>query len=178
MIHEFLGRRPQFDESNWIAPSADLIGDVALGRETSIWFQACLRGDVNWIRIGAASNIQDGAVVHVSRGTAPSRIGDQVTVGHGALIHGCTILDRVLVGIGAVILDDAVIGEDSIIGARALVTQRVEIPPRSLVLGSPARVVRDLTDAEVGSITGYSENYRRYSRVYLGLESPEDNPFY
>ena len=101
LIHEFLGRRPQFDESNWIAPSADLIGDVALGRETSIWFQACLRGDVNWIRIGAASNIQDGAVVHVSRGTAPSRIGDQVTVGHGAVIHGCTIRDRVLVGIGA-----------------------------------------------------------------------------
>ena len=178
MIHPFLDATPTYDDSNFIAPSADVIGDVTLGPRASIWFNATVRGDVNWIRIGAASNIQDNAVVHVTNRTAPTRIGDGVTVGHSAVVHGCTIEDNVLVGMGAIILDHAVIGHDSIIGARALVTARMQVPPRSLVLGAPAKVVRSLTDEEVASIRTYSENYQHYSRIYLGLETPAQNPFY
>ncbi|MEM1270052.1 MAG: gamma carbonic anhydrase family protein [Bacteroidota bacterium] len=178
MIRAFLGRTPRFDASNFIAPSADLIGDVVLGPESSVWYNATIRGDVNWIRIGGRTSIQDGAVVHVTNRTAPTRIGSGVTVGHGAIIHGCTIQDDVLVGMGAVIMDDALIGHDTIVGARALVTARTQIPPRSLVLGSPARVVRPLTDEEVATIRKYAANYVAYSRVYLGLDLPESNPFY
>lgn len=178
MIHEFLGLTPRFDASNFIADSADVIGDVELETGSSIWFNATVRGDVNWIRVGVETSIQDGAVVHVTNRTAPTRIGSRVTVGHGAVVHGCTIHDRVLIGIRAVVLDHAVIGSDSIIGAGALVTSRTEIPPRSMVLGSPARVVRVLTDEEVASVDRYAENYARYTRIYLGKERPEKNPFY
>lgn len=178
MIRPFLDAHPRYDDSNFIAPSADVIGDVVLGRGASIWFNATVRGDVNWIRIGEATNIQDNVVVHVTNQTAPTRIGDRVTVGHGAIVHGCTIEDRVLVGMGAVILDHAVIGTGSIVGAKALVTGGTEIPPRSLVLGMPARVVRTLTDEEVASIDRNAEHYLRYSAVYLGHERPAKNPFY
>lgn len=178
MIHSFLNAAPVFDESNFIAPSADVIGDVTLGKESSIWFNCTVRADVNWIQIGKASNIQDNSVVHVTNRLSPTRIGDQVTVGHSAVIHGCTVGDRVLVGMGAVVLDDAVIGEDCIIGARALITQRTEIPPRSLVLGAPARVVRSLTNDEVADILRYSNNYLQYSAIYRGVETPAENPFY
>ncbi len=178
MLYPFIGRTPQLDASVWIAPSADVIGDVAFGPECSVWFQAVVRGDVNFIRIGARSNVQDGAVLHVTNRTAPLRIGDEVTIGHGAIVHGCTVQDRVLVGMGAVVMDHAVIGEDSILGARALVTQDVVIPPRSLVLGSPAKVVRTLTDDEVATVRKFSANYVRYSRVMLGVDVPETNPFY
>jgi carbonic anhydrase/acetyltransferase-like protein (isoleucine patch superfamily) len=178
MTHDYLGIRPTFDETNFIANSADVIGDVRLGAQASVWYQSVVRGDVNWIRLGARTNVQDGAVLHVTHGTAPLRLGDDVTVGHGVILHGCTIRDRVLIGMGALVMDHAVIGSDSIVGARALVTQRMEVPPRSLVLGSPARVVRALTDDEVASIRSYSENYVRYSRIALGIERPEKNPFY
>ena len=178
MIRPFLDASPRFDDSNFIASSAEVIGDVTLGLETSIWFHATVRGDVHRIVIGAASNVQDNAVVHVTNGTAPTTIGDEVTIGHSAVVHGCTIEDRVLVGIGAVILDHAVIGHDTLIGARALVTGRTEIPPRSLVVGSPARVVRTLTDEEVSSVRRYAENYVLYSRIYRGVERPASNPFY
>ncbi|MGI9174443.1 MAG: gamma carbonic anhydrase family protein [Rhodothermales bacterium] len=178
MIHPFLDAHPQHDESNFIAPSADVIGDVRLGQGASVWFNATVRGDVNWIEIGEASNVQDGAVVHVTGGTSPTRIGARVTVGHSAVVHGCTIEDDVLVGMGAVILDDAVIGKESIVGARALVTGRVQIPPRSLVLGTPANVVRTLTDEEVERIGRYAERYLQLSAIYRGVETPEQNPFY
>ncbi len=178
MIHSFLDARPVYDESNYIAPSAELIGDVVLGRDSSVWFHTTIRADVNWIRIGEQTNIQDNSVVHVTRGVSPTRIGDQVTVGHSAVFHGCTIEDRVLVGMGAVILDGAVIGSDCIIGARALVTQRTRIPPRSLVLGSPARVARQLTGEEVADILRYGNNYLEYSAIYRGVEQPGRNPFY
>jgi len=154
MVRSFLNVSPQYDETNFIAPSADIIGDVRLGREASVWFHATIRADVNWIIIGEGSNVQDNTVVHVTRGTAPTRIGAYVTVGHSAVVHGCTIEDEVLVGMGAVILDGARIGTQSIIGARALVTAGTVIPPRSLVLGMPARVVRELTDEEVSRIRG------------------------
>jgi len=178
MIHSFLGQSPRYDESNFIALSADVIGDVTLGRGASIWFNATVRGDVNWIEIGEASNIQDNAVVHVTNRTAPTTIGNHVTVGHSAVIHGCTILDHVLVGMGAMILDHAEIGNHCIIGAKALVTGRKIIPPRSLVLGSPAKVVRQLTDEEVASIDRYAQNYLKYSAIYRGEVVPATNPFY
>lgn len=178
MIRDFIGASPAYDDSNFIAPSADVIGDVGLGRNASIWFNSTVRGDVNWIRIGEASNIQDNAVVHVTHGTAPTDIGAYVTVGHSAVVHGCTIEDGSLIGIGAVILDHAVIGEGSLIGARALVTSRAKIPPRSLVMGSPARVVRELSDEEVADVRQFAVNYVRYRGIYLGEEVPETNPYY
>lgn len=178
MIRPFLGVTPKFDDSNYVAPSAELIGDVEIGRHSSVWFHVTIRADVHWIRIGDCSNIQDSSVIHVTNRTAPTSIGDYVTVGHSAVLHGCTIADNVLVGIGSVILDHAVIGENCLIGARSLVTPRTQIPPGSLVLGSPARVVRHLRDEETSEIRRNAENYLRYTRIYLGKEKPDTNPFY
>lgn len=178
MIRSFLGATPQYDDTNYIAETAVVIGDVTLGPEASIWHHCTVRGDVNWIRIGAATNVQDHTVIHVTHGTAPTDVGDRVTIGHGAIIHGCTIEDEVLVGMGATIMDHAVIGTNSIVGAGALVTQRTEIPPRSMVLGQPAEVVRELTDAEVAGIQQGAENYVRYSAVHDGRETPDENPWY
>jgi len=178
MIRPFLDSTPSYDDSNFIAPSAEVIGNVTLGPKASIWFNATVRGDVNWIRIGECSNIQDNAVVHVTKGSAPVQIGRYVTVGHSAIVHGCTIEDLVLVGMGSIILDHAVIGTETIIGAGSLVTSRVEIPPRSLVLGRPAKVVRDLSADEIQSIRGFAENYLKYSSIYRGESTPQANPFY
>lgn len=168
MIHAFLGRLPQVPDSCYVVPSADIMGDVSLGEFVSVWFNATLRGDVHEIRVGAGTNIQDNACVHVTRWHAPTSIGRGCTIGHGAIIHGCTLSDLVLVGMGATILDGAHIGKESLIGAHALVTARTEIPPRSLVLGSPAKVVRTLTDAEVASIHNYARGYLAYSAAAQG----------
>lgn len=178
MIKSFLGVDPEYDHTNYIAETAVVIGDVTLGTEASVWHHCTLRGDVNWIRIGERTNVQDHTVVHVTHGTAPTDIGADVTIGHGAIIHGCTIQDEVLIGMGATVLDHAVIGRHSIVGARALVTKNTEVPPRSLVLGQPAEVVRDLTDEEVASIREGAENYRRYSAVHDGRDRPDSNPWY
>jgi carbonic anhydrase/acetyltransferase-like protein (isoleucine patch superfamily) len=178
MIEAFLEAYPSFDESNYIAPNATLIGDVSLGHGASVWFNTVLRGDVNWIKIGERSNIQDNCVVHVTNGTGPTVIGAGVTVGHSVTLHGCVVEDNVLVGIGAVVLDGAIIGENCIVGARALVTPGTRIPPGSMVLGSPARVVRALDNEEVAEIAQYAENYLRYSAIYRGEEKPSGNPFY
>ena len=178
MILPFLDAYPAFDDSNYIAPTAAVIGDVTLGRYASIWHNVTVRADVNWIRIGERTNIQDNSVIHVTNRTAPTLIGNGVTVGHSVVLHGCQVEDNVLVGIGAVVLDHAVIGRDSIVGARTLVTKRIKIPPRSLVLGSPARVVRPLSEEEVASIRRYAEHYLRYSAIYRGEEKPKKNPFY
>jgi carbonic anhydrase/acetyltransferase-like protein (isoleucine patch superfamily) len=178
MIRPFLGKTPQYDTSNYIADTAVVIGDVTLGPKASIWHHCTLRGDVNFIRIGTASNIQDNSVVHVTHGTAPTVIGDYVTIGHGAIIHGCTIQDTVLIGMGATVMDHADIGSHSIVGAGALVTKDTEVPPRSLVLGQPATVVRELTDDEVATIRPYADNYVRYSAIHDGRETPDANPYY
>ncbi len=178
MIAEFLGARPEFDATNFIASTASVIGDVRIGVHSSIWFNATVRGDVNWIRIGRCSNVQDNAVVHVTNRTAPTSIGDYVTIGHSAVVHGCTVNDRVLVGIGSVILDHAEVGSDTLIGAGSLITSGVRVPPRSLVLGSPAKVVRELTTEEVATVRRYAEHYLEYSRIYLGVDQPAANPFY
>jgi gamma-carbonic anhydrase len=178
MILPFIDVYPSFDETNFIAPNATLIGDVQLGKGASIWFNVVVRADVNRIRIGERSNLQDNSVVHVTNRTGPTLIGRGVTVGHSVTLHGCTIEDNVLVGIGAVVLDRVVVGSDSIVGARALLTPGTKVPSRSLVLGSPGRVVRSLTGPEVASIRRYAKNYLRYSAIYLGDERPAANPFY
>ncbi|NNF56952.1 MAG: gamma carbonic anhydrase family protein [Rhodothermaceae bacterium] len=178
MIDAFLGHMPRFDATNYIAPTAAVIGDVTLGEGASIWFGASLRGDVHWIEVGTGSNVQDNATVHVSRGTHPALIGERVTIGHNAVVHGCTIQDDVLIGMGAVVLDGAVIGAGSIVGAQALVTMGTVVPSRSLVLGAPARVIRELRDEEVERNRANARHYVRMSRMYLGINRPEMNPFY
>ncbi len=178
MTRDFLGAAPQYDDSNFIADTAVVLGDVTLGEGASVWYHATVRGDVHWIRLGAATNVQDGAVVHVTHGTAPTEVGAYVTIAHGAIVHGCHIEDEVLVGMGAVVMDHAHVGTQSIVGARALVTARTKIPPRSLVLGSPATVVRSLTDEEVASIRPYANHYLRYAALHAGRETPPENPFY
>jgi carbonic anhydrase/acetyltransferase-like protein (isoleucine patch superfamily) len=178
MIGRFLGRAPRLAGLNYVAPTAALVGDVTLGEGASIWFGASLRGDVHWIEVGAQSNVQDNATVHVSRGTHPCLIAERVTVGHNAVVHGCTIEDDCLIGMGAIVLDGAVVGAGSTVGAGALVTMNTVIPPRSMVLGSPARVVRPLSDEEVERNRANAVHYVRMSRIYLGLENLETNPFY
>ena len=178
MTESFLGAEPSCDDSNFIADTAVLSGDVTLGTGASIWHHCTLRGDVNWIRVGAETNVQDNTVVHVTHGTAPTDVGARVTIGHGAILHGCTIKDEVLVGMGATVLDHAVIGRHSLVGAQALVPKNTEIPPRSLVLGQPAEVVREVTDEEVDAIRQGADNYLRYSAVHDGRERPETNPWY
>jgi carbonic anhydrase/acetyltransferase-like protein (isoleucine patch superfamily) len=178
MIKPFIGKTPQVDDSNFIAENATVIGDVTLGEGASIWYQCTVRGDVNWIRIGTASNVQDNSVIHVTHETAPTDIGDYVTIGHGAIIHGCTIEDTVLIGMGATVMDHAVIGHHSIVGAGALVTKGTEVPPRSLVLGQPAEVVRELTDDEVETIRPYADHYLDYSAAHDGRRVPDVNPWY
>ncbi len=178
MTDSFLSRSPRFDATNYIAPTAAVIGDVTLGEGASIWFGASLRGDVHWIEIGARSNVQDCAVVHVSRGTHPCKIGVGTTIGHSAIVHGCSVGDDCLIGMGAIVLDGAVIGDGSIVGANALVTMNTLVPPRSLVLGSPATVVRELTGEEAERNQANAAHYVRMSRMYLGHDHPDTNPFY
>jgi gamma-carbonic anhydrase len=152
----------------YIAPDATLVANVEIGPEASVWPQAVLRGDVAHVALGAQSNVQDGAVVHTAD-DLPAIIGRLVTVGHRAVVHACTVEDEVLVGMGAIILDGAQVGARSIIGAHATVTQRMKIPPGSMVLGTPAKVVRSLSEAEQEEIKMWALRYVRLSREYLSL---------
>jgi gamma-carbonic anhydrase len=165
-IQQFLGTPPNVHPSAYVAPGATVIGDVSLGEESSVWFGAVVRADINRIIIGPRSNIQDGAVVHLADefGTF---IGELVTVGHKAIVHACTVGDEVLVGMGAIILDGAEIGARSIIGAGALVTGGKKIPPGSLVVGSPGKVVRQLSLEEQAGIRDWAVRYVEVSRAYL-----------
>jgi len=167
MLRPFRGRRPVVHPTAFVDESAQVIGEVEIGPESSIWMQVVVRGDVNHVRIGARSNVQDGAVVHVQRETHPTRIGDDVTIAHGAMVHGCTLAGRILVGIGAIVLNGVEIGEDSIVAAGSLVTEGTRVPPRSLVMGSPARVRRELTDEEVRWVAANATNYVRYRLEYM-----------
>ena len=178
MVYEFLGKKPQFDESAFVAPSADLIGDVTLGKQSSVWFNVTIRGDVNWIEIGDRSNIQDNTCIHVMHDTGPTKIGNEVTVGHNAMIHGCTIHDRVLVGIHATVLDEAVIPSDVIIAAGSLVPPGKKLESGYMYMGSPVQKKRALTDEEIASIPQYAENYVKYLRAYQQKDTYEGNPFY
>jgi gamma-carbonic anhydrase len=156
---------PAIHPSAFVAPGADVIGDVTLAEESSVWFQAVLRGDINRIVIGPRSNVQDGAIVHLADDYG-TFVGELVTVGHKAILHACTIGDEVLVGMGAIVLDGARIGARSIIGAGALITGGKEIPPGSLVLGSPAKVVRALSVEEQVGIKVWAEKYVALARAY------------
>jgi gamma-carbonic anhydrase len=166
MLRPFRGIFPQVDPTVYIDESAQVIGDVRIGADSSVWMNVVIRGDVNEIRIGRRSNIQDGTIVHVMRDTHPTRVGDDVTVGHAAVLHGCTIEDRCLIGMGAMLLNGAVIGSDSIVAAGTLVTEGTEVPPRSLVMGRPGKVKRALSDTEVASIRDYADRYVGYKKDY------------
>jgi carbonic anhydrase/acetyltransferase-like protein (isoleucine patch superfamily) len=158
---------PRIHPTAFIDDSAQVIGDVTIGEESSIWMCVVVRGDVHSIRIGRRSNIQDGTVVHVMKDTHPTIIGDQVTIGHAAVVHGCTIEDLCLIGMHATVLNGARIGRGSIVAAGALVVEGMEVPPRSLVMGSPARVRRTLDDAGVAEIQMYADRYVEYRLDYL-----------
>lgn len=166
MLRPYRGILPEVHPTAFVDASAQVIGDVAIGAESSVWMTVVVRGDVNHIRVGDRTNIQDGTIVHVQHDTHPTIIGHDVTIGHGAIIHGCTIRDRVLVGMGAIVLNGATIGEDCIIAAGSLVTEGATIPPRSMVMGSPAKVKRPLRDEEVAMIQEFADNYVRYRRDY------------
>jgi len=166
MLRPYRGTRPRVAPSAFIDESAQVIGDVEIGEESSVWMCAVLRGDVHWIKVGRRSNIQDGAVVHAMTGTHPTAIGDNVTVGHAAVIHGCTIEAQCLVGIGAILLNGCHIGAGSIVAAGTLVTEGMKVPPKSLVMGSPGKVKRLLTQAEVANIQLYADRYVAYRLDY------------
>ncbi|HET7909455.1 MAG TPA: gamma carbonic anhydrase family protein [Nitrospira sp.] len=167
MIRTFQGHAPTIPQSCFIEETAVVIGDVGMGEQCSVWFHTVIRGDVHSIRIGHRTNIQDLCMLHVTHDTHPLIIGSDVTVGHHVVLHGCTIKDRVLIGMGAIIMDGAEIGEDSVVGAGALVTERTLVPPKSLVLGSPAKVRRPLTDKELSWIRESAANYVKYAGQYL-----------
>lgn len=156
---------PQIGAAAFVAPNATVVGDVLLEAESSVWFGAVLRGDLNRIVIGPRSNIQDGAIVHLAD-NLPALIGEMVTVGHGAIVHACTVGDEVLIGMGTIILDGAQIGPRSIIGANALVTGGTKIPEGSLVLGSPAKVIRSLTSDEQATTRVWADKYVENARIF------------
>ncbi|HEX6949970.1 MAG TPA: gamma carbonic anhydrase family protein [Nitrospira sp.] len=167
MIRTFQGITPTIPKSCFIEDTGIVIGDVVMGEQCSVWFHAVIRGDVHYIRLGERTNVQDLCMLHVTHDTHPLIIGSDVTIGHHVVLHGCTIKDRVLVGMGAIIMDGAVIGEDSVVGAGALITEGIVVPPKSLVLGSPAKVRRPVSDKELLWIRESAANYVRYAGQYM-----------
>lgn len=165
MLIPYKGMLPKVNGSNFIAESAQVIGNTTLNEEASIWFGAVIRGDVEPIHIGKRTNVQDNAVVHCSKGF-DTQIGDDVTIGHGAIVHGCHVGCRVLIGMGAILLDGVKVGDECIIGAGSLIAPGKEIPPRSLVVGSPAKVIRPLTDEEILSLSASAAHYVAYASEY------------
>jgi len=166
MLRSHRAGSPRVAPSAFVDHSAQVIGDVEIGDESSVWMNVVIRGDVNRIRIGSRTNIQDGSVVHVQRDTHSTLIGDEVTVGHAAILHGCVVEDRCLIGMGAIVLNGAVIGSGSIVAAGTLVVEGTEIPPGSLVMGNPGRIRRPVTEAEAASIGRYAANYVGYKTEF------------
>jgi carbonic anhydrase/acetyltransferase-like protein (isoleucine patch superfamily) len=167
MIRSYQGRLPQIPASCYIDLSAQVIGDVTLGERSSVWMNAVVRGDVNAIRIGSNSNVQDCAVLHGQRNRYPVIVGDWVTIGHNATVHGCVVEDEVVIGLGARILNNARIGSGSIIAAGAVVPEDTQVPPRTLWAGVPAKLRRQLTNADHTLILEYAKNYLDYVEIYL-----------
>jgi carbonic anhydrase/acetyltransferase-like protein (isoleucine patch superfamily) len=159
---------PRVHPTAFIDDSAQVIGDVEIGEESSVWMCTVIRGDVHWVRIGRRSNVQDGTIVHVMNSTHPTTIGDNVTIGHAAVIHGCTIENQCLIGMGAILLNGAHIGAGSIVAAGTLVTEEMKVPPKSLVMGSPGKVKRLLTHAEAADIQMFADRYVGYRLDYMG----------
>jgi carbonic anhydrase/acetyltransferase-like protein (isoleucine patch superfamily) len=167
MIRAYRGKRPQIAATAWIDPAAVLIGDVIIGEDSSVWPCSVIRGDVNHIRIGARTNIQDGSVLHVMRDEYPLILGDDVTVGHAVTLHGCKIESRCLIGMGSIILSGVTIGAGSIVAAGTLLLERTEIPAGSLVVGHPGKVKRILTPIDQAAIDAYAQRYVEYKNVYI-----------
>ena len=174
MLYKFKGMSPKLKKGTWIAPSADVVGDVTCGEDCSIWFGCVVRGDVHYIQIGDRVNIQDLSMIHVTHYKKsdksdgnPTIIGDDVTIGHRVMLHGCTIEDACLIGMSATILDNAVIGKESIVGASSLVTKGKVFPPRSLIMGSPAKVIRELTEKEVAELYAGAKRYVSFKNEYM-----------
>ena len=170
MIIDYLEHQPVIGDGVFVAPDAWVIGKVEIAAKSSVFFGAVVRGDINPIIIGTESNLQDQVIVHTSRGRTPTIIGNRVSVGHRAILHGCTIRDRSLIGMGAIVLDEVVVEEECLIAAGAVVTERQVIPARSLVAGVPARVVRSLRDDEVQMIDGTAEAYLGKRADYLAMK--------
>lgn len=168
MIYEYGDRKLDAAGSYFVAPSADVIGSVRLGNEASVWFNAVLRGDNDWIIIGAGTNVQDGTIIHVDPGV-PVVVGSNVTIGHGVLLHGCTIGDGALIGNRAIVLDGATVGAGSLIAAGALLTPNMAIPPGSVVMGSPGKVMRPVAERDITWMTAGCESYRHKARDYAQL---------
>ncbi len=173
MIMPYKKISPSLGANTWVAPSADIIGNVTLGKDVSVWFGCVVRGDVHYIRIGDRSNVQDLSMIHVTHHKKddmsdgnPTIIGNDVTVGHRVMLHGCTIEDACLIGMSATILDGAIIGKESIVGAGSLVTKNKIFPPRSLIMGSPAKVVRSLSDDEVTELYASAKRYVAFKNSY------------
>ena len=169
MLIEFNSSSPELGKEVFIAQNAVVIGDVSIGDNSSIWFNSVVRGDVHFIRIGSRTNIQDSSVLHVRKGQNPLIIGDEVTIGHRVVAHGCTINSKTLIGIGSIILDGAVIQENSIIAAGSLVPPGFVVPSGKLAIGSPCKIKRDLSETEIESIRILSSNYVGYSKDYLNI---------
>jgi carbonic anhydrase/acetyltransferase-like protein (isoleucine patch superfamily) len=172
-IRAFAGKRPEIDPSVYIADTATIVGDVHVGARSSIWFGAVLRGDVYHIRVGSETSIQDNTVLHVTHDRFATIVGNRVTVGHSVTLHGCTIGDLCIIGMGATVLDQVEVGERCIVGAGALLTPGTKVPPGHLVVGSPARVKRPLTEAELAWLAASAAHYVELGRVYAQAEAAE-----
>ena len=167
MIKQFENKQPQLGKNVYISENASVIGEVMLGNEVNIWFGAVVRGDMHYIKIDSRSNVQDNAVVHVTTAVSPTNIGSGVTIGHGAIIHGCTIEDNCLIGMGSIVMDDAVIGAGSLLGAGTLIPPNMKVPPKSLVVGIPGKVVREVRKDEYEMIIERPGEYIELASVYL-----------
>jgi carbonic anhydrase/acetyltransferase-like protein (isoleucine patch superfamily) len=165
-LYEHMGVRPTLGRDVYVAPNATVIGDVHLGDEASVWWSTVIRGDVFPIRFGARTNVQDGSVVHVTGGKAATTVGDDVTIGHMVLLHGCTVGHRCLIGMGSILLDGAEIGDDSLVAAGSLVTPRSKFPPRSMVVGRPAKRLREVTEADLAMIREGGQLYVQYAATF------------
>jgi len=176
VLRPYRGQLPRVHPTAFVDASAQVIGDVEIGEESSVWMCAVIRGDVHWIRVGRRTSIQDGTVVHAMTGTHPTSIGDNVTIGHGAIVHGCTIENLCLIGMGAILLNGAHVGAGSIVAAGTLLTEHMKVPPKSLVMGSPGKVRRLLTQAEVADIQLYADRYVGYRLDYMDERRRPEEP--
>ena len=169
MIIDFDNHKPQIANNVFIAPNSTIIGDVKIAEDCSVFFNSVLRGDILPIIIGKGTNIQEHAMIHTSHGRAPAQIGSEVTIGHRAIVHGASVGNRCLIGMGSIILDEAKIGDESIVGAGAVITEGKTFPPRSLILGTPGKVVRELSDEDVGNIIRNSISYVKLAEKYNNI---------
>jgi carbonic anhydrase/acetyltransferase-like protein (isoleucine patch superfamily) len=165
-IYPYRNILPTLGENVFIAPSADVIGDVHIGPESNVWYNTVIRGDVHEIRIGARTNIQDGSVIHVTRNLSGTYIGDDVTIGHKALLHACRVGNRAFIGMGAIMLDESVVEDEAMLAAGALLTPKKRVPSGQLWAGNPAKYMRDLTPEEIAFFRQSAENYVRLSAEY------------